>query len=1148
MATTTGSKRLLDISANGMAASNSMTYGGLNVATEQFVSTQVSNLISSAPGALDTLNELAAAIGDDANFATTITNSIATKLDASVNPLKAASVSNDTITFTRADNTTFAITTSDANTDTNYYLNGITRSGNTLTFSVSGTTNRTYTFGSAAWSATSAFDGAGSADAVNSRIDSEIIPLIDGKADASHTHSYLPLAGGTITGGITISGSLSRGSYTTASQYHTGADNIVLKGNASGISGIFFESEKNGTNINHTSDFGYIQYHPYGTSTSGESNELVIGVSNDSDDHVILNAPNANGLKFRVAASNTDYTIWHSGNDAAGSGLDADLLDGYHASTTRNSANTIPIRDGNGYLNLGWINTTSGNTTSTITDFYVNTGDGYIRKATKAHVKSQLGLGSAAYVATSTFDAAGAADAVNERIDSEVLPSIPTNNNELTNGAGYITGFDITTQTDGKYLRSNANDTFSGALVSNARNNGIFGTYDSYKTDHIWSMGTAYKNSSTGADFGNLYGLAYKHTNNSTGGTMAGGHQMVWCTNGNPKAALGENGVWASGHGTSANWKQAYDNYITGAAFSGTTTKTLTLTQRDGGTITASFSDASGSGGDGYLSGLAFNTGNGILTATVTGGTDVTVDLDGRYEGAGAAATVNTRIDEEVLPAIGDITLASLGFTGAANANYITNNNQLTNGAGYLTSTNDRVYITDSRGAARAPSYYNDRYAQWDFQNTSDTGAGGDSWHALLTVSKWSSYNSAHRQEQLIFTGDNLKRRTATSDSAWGTVKTIWDSGNLDAFVGAAVSNDTITFTKANGGTVAVTTSDANTWRGIHDTPVDGATTTSISSNWAFDNVKTAVPANAVFTDTDTTYSVGDGGLTQKNFTTTLKNKLDGIASSADNYGEWYLSGDADSQDITSGKWVKFAGASSITGAGTETNPYIIDLSGINTDTTYSVGDGGLTQKNFTTARAAIVDSFSRNSVSGNIGIGTTDVQNGKFVISNGGTSELKFLPADATSKTRIQSYSQTYGQWVGAAYDALDHVFRTSNTDRVVIDATGLFVTGVVTASGDITAFSDARVKENIKTIDNALDKVTQLRGVEYNKIGSEEKSIGVVAQEIKEVLPEVVREGQDGMLSVAYGNITGVLIEAIKEQQKQIEELKAQLDGLTK
>lgn len=84
-------------------------------------------------------------------------------------------------------------------------------------------------------------------------------------------------------------------------------------------------------------------------------------------------------------------------------------------------------------------------------------------------------------------------------------------------------------------------------INSNARRTGMYGTYDSYRIGHIWSMGTGYMIPDNGANFGNLYGLAYKHTNNSTGGTMAGGHQAVWCENGTPKAALGANGVWAAG-------------------------------------------------------------------------------------------------------------------------------------------------------------------------------------------------------------------------------------------------------------------------------------------------------------------------------------------------------------------------------------------------------------------------------------------------------------------------------------------------------------------------------------------------------------------------------------------------------------------------
>ena len=102
------------------------------------------------------------------------------------------------------------------------------------------------------------------------------------------------------------------------------------------------------------------------------------------------------------------------------------------------------------------------------------------------------------------------------------------------------------------------------------------------------------------------------------------------------------------------------------------------------------------------------------------------------------------------------------------------------------------------------------------------------------------------------------------------------------------------------------------------------------------------------------------------------------------------------------------------------------------------------------------------------------------------------------------------------------------------------LDVAGTIRATGDVIAYSDVRVKENIKTIDNSLEKVSKLRGVEFNKIGDNKKSIGVIAQEIEKVIPEVVKEDDKGMKSVAYGNISGLLIEAIKELKAEIEELK--------
>ena len=101
--------------------------------------------------------------------------------------------------------------------------------------------------------------------------------------------------------------------------------------------------------------------------------------------------------------------------------------------------------------------------------------------------------------------------------------------------------------------------------------------------------------------------------------------------------------------------------------------------------------------------------------------------------------------------------------------------------------------------------------------------------------------------------------------------------------------------------------------------------------------------------------------------------------------------------------------------------------------------------------------------------------------------------------------------------------------------------VTGAITANGNITAFSDERLKENVETIEGALDKVSQMRGVTYNyksDLNDGQRGTGVIAQEMQQVMPEVVEEGE--YLSVAYGNIVGVLIEAVKELKEELNKCK--------
>lgn len=109
------------------------------------------------------------------------------------------------------------------------------------------------------------------------------------------------------------------------------------------------------------------------------------------------------------------------------------------------------------------------------------------------------------------------------------------------------------------------------------------------------------------------------------------------------------------------------------------------------------------------------------------------------------------------------------------------------------------------------------------------------------------------------------------------------------------------------------------------------------------------------------------------------------------------------------------------------------------------------------------------------------------------------------------------------------------------------VYANGNIYATGDIVAYSDRRKKTDIVTIDSALDKVMAMRGVFYTKIDESDKGrqVGVIAQEVNEILPEAVTYAADvDEYGVKYGNIVGVLIEAIKEQQKEIDELKAKLN----
>lgn len=210
----------------------------------------------------------------------------------------------------------------------------------------------------------------------------------------------------------------------------------------------------------------------------------------------------------------------------------------------------------------------------------------------------------------------------------------------------------------------------------------------------------------------------------------------------------------------------------------------------------------------------------------------------------------------------------------------------------------------------------------------------------------------------------------------------------------------------------------------------------------------------------------------------------------------------------------------------------------------------------------------------GNIGIGTTSPQqalhifgatNGYAMIQGGsdsGQAGLYFKKEDTTgtmarTKGLIVFHTNVGSGWgrghLGFCLNSADSTATVSISDEKfrMVD------NGDFLADGDVVAYSttisDARYKTNIQPIESALDKVNQMRGVSFDWTAVRSgREFGVIAQEIEQIAPEVVSEKEllngDTMKTVSYTSLVPFLIESIKELTQQVNELKAQLDGLTK
>ena len=690
----------------------------------------------------------------------------------------------------------------------------------------------------------------------------------------------------------------------------------------------------------------------------------------------------------------------------------------------------------------------------------------------------------------------------------------------------------------GSFLRSDATDYLNGVMYVRAdirnedayRDHGMYGHYDSTKTNHMWSMGSAYRSSAAGTDFGNLYGLAYKHTNNPTGGTMGGGHQMVWCSNGTPLGSMGLDRVWhAFGMrvGSSDVWHAGNDGAGSGldadlldgqhaSAFLGVSAKAADSNLLDGLDLHTGRNNEANkvvrTDASGYIQAGWINTTSGLTTGTgriyasndsylryVTNdtfrnnlglwwsgndgsGSGLDADLlDGQHGSYYAPAS-----HSHSLTLSGDVTgsgSVSGTISVSVNNDSHSHSNYLPYGTGGTVDVNSllgTVLLTGSTGT-------------WTNRGPSVNNAG-----ALLSLN--THPGSYYSQLWFDTAGSSFYHRTANNVTPTAAWRKVWDSGNDGS--GSGLDADLLDGQHASA---FAPVSHSHSYL-----PLSGGT---LTGNVVAPQFRVGDGGNGYFfTDSDgrTAFAGGDFYIQEScnTYYNYANNQYHGN-SSGDNH---YFRGNA----LSGNNWtISTVGAANFSGGVTSGN-YVTATGNITSNNGWvKSGAGG-----FYVSSNQIVDS-GRNLL--NIGNITCSGTNNTY----GDINIRENVSAPGYTFMRFQSYST--GATLGSIYRSYGSmVYSTS---------------------------SDYRLKENIVNLTGASDKIKSLPVRRFNFIEHPDRTVdGFLAHEVAAVVPEAVLGEKDAVDSkgkpvyqaIDQSKLVPLLTAGLQEALAEIEKLKARLSAL--